>query len=122
MSLVADFGDVLALLGLENYELVPGTVPTVIGGVVAPVEPPESRGIAACIQPLTGRDLQRLPEGDRSTEQVWCFTQDAVSAADSAAGRTADTIVFNGVPFEVQTVERWSQGNFYKARCAKVTR
>jgi hypothetical protein len=66
----------------------------------------------ASVQPASGRDLQRLPEGDRDREALTVFT--------SAVLHTGDRFTYGGEAFEVGHVDRWQAGNFHKAIASKV--
>jgi hypothetical protein len=77
--------------------------------------------ISASVQPARGRDLLRLPEGQRTREVIAIFTATALQTAAAPGGATADAITFQGSQYEVQTVEYWFQaGGFYKALALKV--
>lgn len=68
--------------------------------------PSETFKDKASIQPLTGKDLLRLEEGDRRRQHVWIYTR--------AELRVGDVVTRKKEKFEVQTVEDW--GPFRKAR------
>jgi hypothetical protein len=69
--------------------------------------------ITAVVVPLQGRELDRLPEGRTNTEVRAVFTTTALKVAD--ASFNADQILINGALWEVQSVESWEQGIFYRA-------
>lgn len=82
---------------------------------------PTTFDIAASVQPVSGRDLLRLPEGLRTRELVAVFTGGDLRTADEAAGLAADRFVYGGRTYEVQTLEDWTQlGGYRKAIAAKV--
>lgn len=115
--------DVLALLGTGTYSVTRPTTPTLVSGRVVQGVASVPFSTAGSIQPLSGRDLQRLPEGDRATEQFWYFTSTRLQTADAASGQVADVVDVGGESFEVQSVEDWSaSGSFYRARISKVNR
>lgn len=74
------------------------------------LSPPLKFMICGNVQPLSGKDLLIVPEGNRDKEQYWIFTQ--------ARLELADKITRNGVNFEVQTSEGW--GSFYQARIMRI--
>lgn len=80
-----------------------------------------SLSILASVQPLGGRDLLRLPEGERSRQWVAVFTATALRVADAPNGQMADLVSYRGEQHEVQSVEQWDEsGNFFKAIAVKV--
>lgn len=58
------------------------------------------------VQPVTGRDLLIVPEGDRSKEQFSIYSAFAFALNDE--------VLRNGFVYQVQSVEEW--GSYYKAR------
>lgn len=78
------------------------------------------------IQPMSGRDLLLVPEGDRFKEQYWLFYNNSSIVVDEGLDIQADptAIIINdrmtrlGVNFQVQTVENW--GSYSKARIMRV--
>lgn len=63
---------------------------------------------SASVQPISGRDLQRLPEGFNASETVsiWCVTTLALRDRVSVGGRL----------YEVQHLDSWNRnGNYCKA-------
>lgn len=74
--------------------------------------------ILASVQPLTGRDLQRLPEGLRTAELLAVFTETELKT--QGATQDPDSVSIDGFSYEVQTVDRWGTlGNYYRAVVAK---
>ena len=63
--------------------------------------------IQASVQPTPGKDLDRLPEGERSRDSRTAFTTSTLATADQAAGTPADTITVDGATFEVYQVQAW---------------
>lgn len=75
--------------------------------------------ILASVQPATGRDLQRLPEGMRTAETRVIYTTSELLT--QGASQDPDIIAIEGFAYEVQTVEQWVQvGNYYKALAQKM--
>lgn len=82
---------------------------------------PSTLSIRAVIQPVRGRDLLRLPEGQRTEEMIAIYTETELQTASAPGGGTADVVSYRGKSYQVQTVEAWNElGNFYKAIAAKV--
>lgn len=74
--------------------------------------------IVASVQPLTGDELARLPEGFQTNELLAVWT--ATELRTQTATNSADFITINGATWEVQKVERWNMlGNYYKAIVAR---
>ena len=61
------------------------------------------------LQPLTGRELQTLPEGERTSEWMKFFTTADVRTLDQATGLPADEIVVGSVVYEVRDVKAQTQ-------------
>jgi hypothetical protein len=68
--------------------------------------------IKACVQPATGKDLLRLPEGRRANETRVLFTTSQLDCGDVDSAFEADTVTIDGQPWEVQHVETFNQGGF----------
>lgn len=74
------------------------------------------------IQPLSGRDLLLVPEGDRHKEQYYLFYNNSSIVLEKGLEIKADptSIIVNdrmtrlGVNFQVQSVENW--GSYSRAR------
>jgi hypothetical protein len=77
----------------------------------------ETFSILASMQPVTGLNLVRLPEGQRTREHVTIFTETKLQTADARIGVPADVVSWNGFSYEVQTVEAWD--SFWKCIAAK---
>ncbi len=75
--------------------------------------------IRASVQPVSGRDLQRLPEGLRTSEIIAVFT--ATELRTQGPSQDPDLIEIDGDTYEVQKVERWATlGAYYRALALKV--
>ena len=75
--------------------------------------------VVASVQPLFGRDLQQLPEGQHTSDMkaVYCATE----LKTQGSAQAADLIAIGGETYQVQKVENWSDsGNYFKALVAKV--
>ena len=74
------------------------------------------------IQPMTPREIEKLPEGERSTEMIKIYTGTELKIA-VVNGLAADIITYNGNKYEVTGVEDWSKINgikHYKVRAMKI--
>jgi len=75
--------------------------------------------VRACVQPVTGRELEHLPEGLRTKEVIRIFS--TVALYSGADGQEPDTVLANGVTWEVATVKRWNElGNYWESLAVKL--
>lgn len=58
-------------------------------------------GIMASVQPTTGRDLEALPEGNRSSSTVKIYTDDRLKTTDPQGQQQPDLIVYMGDRYKV---------------------
>lgn len=63
--------------------------------------------ISASLQPATGRDLLRLPEGRRANETRVLFTTTEMFTGDLGETFDADLVTIEGDDWEIQHVEEW---------------
>jgi|GEM_PF-1730130 len=64
--------------------------------------------ITASIQPLTGEDMQELPEARRESEGYNMYTSTQVRTVQEAgSNQNADRVLFFGKEFEVHQVRPW---------------
>lgn len=63
--------------------------------------------ITASVQPATGQDLLRLPEGRRTNETRVLFTTTQLFTGDQGQTDEADLVTIEGDPWEIQHVETW---------------
>jgi len=70
--------------------------------------------IKANIQPISGKELEQLPEGDRNKMNKWVYTDFVI--------KLNDIMVYNNIKFEIQTIEDWSdfEISYFKARAVKL--
>jgi hypothetical protein len=81
--------------------------------------------IRASVQPLRGRELLSLPEGERTREWVKIYCASELRTLDEAAGTRADTIIYQGKAYQVRQVEPWEAtgmviGPYWKALACRV--
>jgi hypothetical protein len=121
VSSVFDLSGVVLDLASGSYTVTRGSPTT--GGTDgrAVVASPSTFSIKASVQPLNGRDLLRLPEGERSTERVKVYSPTQLFT--TGAGQVADLISVLGISYEVETAQVWGpNGNFWKMICRAVRR
>jgi hypothetical protein len=93
------------LLGAEYYTVTrPGAV-TFVGGL-RQVAAGSTFSIYASVQPLTGRQLQMLPEAFRTAARYKLYTESQLQVA--AEGRLADRVSVDGESFEVHELGVWT--------------
>lgn len=105
-----DLSDVIAELATGTYTVMrkPARVLNASTGEFAGAGTATTLSVLACVQPLDGLALQRLPEGRRAkaTWSVWTATPLL----------SEDIITVNGEDFEVDILNDWTaSGNFCKA-------
>lgn len=72
----------------------------------------------ASIQPMTGKEMVRIPEGDRNRERKVAYSADLLKVAEPTSGTKADIVTVDGQDFEVESVEPWT--DYWKAVIVKV--
>lgn len=91
-----------------------------VDGTYVPGDTTEST-IEMSVQPLSGKDLLNLPEGQRNRRLMKGYTAEELIVGEEATGQKADRIEYNDTTFEVQTVERWRGDlDFFKVLMAEV--
>lgn len=89
------------------------------GLVVAPTT--STLSAKGSMQPASGRDLQRLPEGSRARESRVFYTDTLLYTG--TPDHEADRVAADGFVWEVGNCEAWGDlGNYYKAVLLKVGR
>jgi hypothetical protein len=74
----------------------------------------------ASVQPVSGRELLRLPEGLRTRELVAVYSPVELRTANATSGALADQVAYGGATYEVQLVEDWSRlGGYWRGIAAK---
>lgn len=81
-------------------------VPRVLGRTQPPVTSTVSA--KASVQPTSGRDLQRLPEGKNTQDLVSIWTLEELKLGDVGLGILPDLVLYNGSTYEVEHVEPWT--------------
>jgi hypothetical protein len=73
------------------------------------------------IQPLNGREHANLPELQRASESLKCYTTTELRAADEAIRQPADLVTFRGRTYQVHRVEPWEYDlSFFKCYLKRV--
>lgn len=108
--------------GAGDYgDALPLSLPYAAGDGIARLPAPTTFSIQASIQPVSGRDLLRLPEGLRTQQLVCIYTDTALQTALAPSGNQADVVAYKGQDFECQTILDWSDsGDFFKVIAQKI--
>lgn len=106
---LADLVESFSTRPLSTYAVTRRLASTFTLGRAVPDPSPTTIQIVASVQPATGRELLRLPEGRRDQETRVVFTVTELFCGGQAATYEADKITIDGVVWEVQHVERWVQ-------------
>lgn len=75
--------------------------------------PPIEFKIICNVQPMTGRDLLLVPEGDRFKEQYFIYSEDITKALE-----INDRVVFRCNNYQVQETMTW--GSYTRSRIMKI--
>lgn len=71
--------------------------------------------VDASVQPASGLEVQRLPEGKRNRETMVVFSCVELKTAQRGL-QEPDILIIDGALFEVESVKRWAAlGNYYRA-------
>uniref|UniRef100_A0A6M3M0V9 Head-tail joining protein n=1 Tax=viral metagenome TaxID=1070528 RepID=A0A6M3M0V9_9ZZZZ len=62
--------------------------------------------IQATVQPMNGKELSTLPEGDRTRRGIKLYTTTQLLTADQDAKRLSDRIIYQTETFEVRHVDQ----------------
>ncbi len=75
--------------------------------------------IIAAVQPATGRDLDQLPELQRSHESKVVFTITQLMIAEEGGAFLSDVISIDGRDWQIQHLETWKssieESNYFRA-------
>lgn len=75
--------------------------------------------VRAAVFPASGRQLERLPEGLRTSEVLRVITKTELKTASS--GGEPDRITVRGIDYQVHQVQSWQpSGKFFEALVTKV--
>ena len=71
--------------------------------------------ITASIQPVTGEDMEELPEARRESEAYKMYTSTEIKTIQEAGSdQNADRVLFFGKEFEVHQVNPWQNNSNFK--------
>lgn len=96
----------LALLATGVYTVTRPVASTYVAGVETPDPSPTVFQVQAVVNPLHGVDLQRLPEGRRSSDYREIFVAAALNTASDTYA--ADRVMIGNDTFEVIESDYWA--------------
>lgn len=119
---MTDMSDTIERLGdFREYTVTRFDKAGVTGGKPNPKKVLSEFLIKASVQPASGRDLQRLPEGMRDSQTIAIWTKDELFVADEATQQYPDEVIYRGKRFQVEVCEPWEEaGNFFEALARKI--
>lgn len=72
--------------------------------------------IEAWVQPVSGDDIEKLPQGRRTNEVVKIYSLDEIFSASTSDADMPDVIEIDGAEFEVENIYDWDDdGAYWKA-------
>ncbi len=108
MSAVLFMDDALADLATGTYSVKRQAAPTIVNGLAVVDPAPQTISIQGCLQPASKVDLQRLPEGRRTTDMRAFYSPSQLYVQSDA--NAADLVTVGDDVFEVSECEAWGSG------------
>lgn len=119
---MSDLSDVIESLGAAAYTVTRRGAVTAPGGIASEAAS-STLSVRAIAWTLSGYELQRRLEGRTGIELRALLTKTAVFIPEDAAGGAGggDVVTIDGLAYEVERVEKWSQfGTYFMAVCRRV--
>ena len=69
--------------------------------------PKETIQVKGSLQPIGGRDIKMLEEGERIRDHYTFYSDAAISVIDTTTQAEADVVTINGETYRVVSVEEW---------------
>lgn len=117
----------MRLLNLQSFEVERPATATEeyyddTGKLVSATPESPNLEIKGSLQPVTGKDLQLLPDGFKHTDVRKLYTKTKLFTTDEDAGTSPDYLIIDGNRYQVQTVEQWTgvRLSHYKVMVSKV--
>lgn len=63
----------------------------------------------AVVNPATPREIEKLPENERTSESITVFTSALLQTSDVASQAKADQVVWAGKTYEVKRTQDWTR-------------
>lgn len=119
-----DMSGLLDHFATGEYEVRPGVVPVSDGkGRFSPGPASAPANVRLSVQPLPGKEAQKLPEGEHSKDWRVAYGTYPLRPADTASGKVADVVMVEGDAFEVYAAEPWeSAANMVRAQLRRQRR
>lgn len=89
-------------------------------GRLVPAAPAAPVPLQASVQPATGRQVMRLPEGLRSDETIALWTSTRLRGALEEDTSRGDRLTWQGRVYEVQIVKAWGFAGFFEIVATRV--
>lgn len=122
MPLLSDFSHCIEEIGQEIT--VVRSVPTEFDGPRATRRETETTfKIVASFQPMSQRQLDRLPEGMRNKGACEVFSPVEIHTVETSENRVPDRLIVNGISYQVDLVDDWSTiAGYWRATVTKLGR
>jgi hypothetical protein len=79
-----------------------------VDGLWTELTSPATLILPLSIQPLKGREVDRLPEGQRTRGPMWVYCESELRPPNEDLGIKGDTFAWSGCTYEVGSVEDWT--------------
>ncbi len=106
MARILDASRLISRLSTGTYTVTRRAAATYPNGIATPGST-STLTIIAAVVPASGRDLERLPEGRRSTETRKVFTDTPIIVGAEGGANESDLIAIGGDNWEAQTCGTW---------------
>ena len=91
----------------EDVQALQPNTGAYVNGAWIPDAAPLAVTIRMSVQPASGKDLQILPEGERTRRVLKGYTVTPLDTAEEPEVKRGDVILYDNTRFEVHHVERW---------------
>ena len=82
---------------------------------------PAALTIVASVQPLSGEDLQELPEAERTSDAIEIFSVVELFATNLATNKLGDLVTYQGRDYRVTNAENWnSNGSYWRSLATRI--
>lgn len=120
MGVVTDFSLCIGSVG-ETIEIIRYLPDSVVDGRVEPKQIESVVDVVASVQPMTSRELERVPEGMRTRGMVKCYSPVEIRAGDVNTGIPPDRIRHNGTVYEATKCDDWETvAGYYRVELVRV--